>query len=220
MCFQNLEVRADPPRQFQISFPSEMFKQLLPKDRLRIIREGQKQLDADGRVNLRKLSRDLELNRITVSLWWNRRHELDETGALLPRWAGNSGRPKHKSFRTDADVAKSVDVCENLPIGGHKRDAAAKLGCCEKTLYTHTKKAQMTWRKPPLREAGHTKKVSRKRKSYADACLTPGGRLKKRIRDATWIDHKWVHIYGLNRSHQMQARRSFFSFFCKFLRFL
>ncbi len=109
MCFQNLEVRADPPRQFQISFPSEMFKQLLPKDRLRIIREGQKQLDADGRVNLRKLSRDLELNRITVSLWWNRRHELDETGALLPRWAGNSGRPKHKSFRTRSAV--SVGWC-------------------------------------------------------------------------------------------------------------
>ena len=76
-----------------------------PCDRMLIVRAGELQLQTHDKVSMRNLACDLKMDRRTVAKWWERRHELDESGTLLPRWKGNSRRPTHKSFRIRSDVS-------------------------------------------------------------------------------------------------------------------
>ncbi len=177
--------------------------QLDPSDRMRIIIEGKKR-EEQGYLSIRKQAIDLSISRKAVALWWGRRDELDQIGALLPRWKGNSGRPVHKAFSTHEEKEKSIDV------GEHQTDAARKLGCSLRTLRNHTHKT-VNWRFPPRKDVGHTDAVSRKRLAFVRECLTPSGHRRQKIHDTKWLDHKWVNLYGHNRSHQRQARRGFFS---------
>lgn len=121
--------------------------------------------------------------------------------------AQRSGRPKHRAFDTKEKVDQAIDLCEDLPDGLGKVDAAKKLGCCEKTLYNNTHK-EVNWRVTPLQDRNaNDPKVKRKRKAFAVDNLTPTGRLSKKIRTATTIDHKWMHLYGENRRNRRQCRR-------------
>ncbi len=119
-----------------------------------------------------------------VALWWVRRDELDQIGALLPMWKGNSGRPVHNAFSTHEEKEKSIDICEDLDIGEHQTDAARKLGCSLRTLRNHTHKT-VNWRFDPCKDVGHMDAVSRKHLAFVRECLTPSGHLRQKIRDAT-----------------------------------
>ncbi len=71
----------------------------------------------------------------------------------------------------------------------------------------------MNWLYPPRQHVRADTPVTRqKRKDFADGALTKNTdpkrrRLKKKFKNATWLDHKIVTEFGLNRSHQRQARR-------------
>ncbi len=80
--------------------------QLDPSDRMRIIIEGKKR-EEQGYLSIRKQAIDLSISRKAVALWWGRRDELDQIGALLPRWKGNSCRLVHKAFSTHEEKEKS-----------------------------------------------------------------------------------------------------------------
>ena len=118
--------------------------------------------------------------------------------------------PFTRHFRLTKKKKSRLTFCEDLDIGEHQTDAARKLGCSLRTLRNHTNKT-VNWRFPPRKDVGHTDAVSRKRLAFVRECLTPSGHLRQKIRDATWLDHKWVNLYGHNRSHQRQARRFFLS---------
>ncbi len=159
------------------------------------------------RPNITAVAKQLGLERRTVQLWWDRRHQLDVSGHCVARWEGNSGRPTHAAFATEKKIEEAIDVCVKLPPGGHTRDAAKKLMCSQKTLYTHTHE-RMNWRWPPTEQVGaDTPNVRKRRLEFVDSVLTPTGRAKKKFKTATWLDHKWGSEFGLNRSHQRQARR-------------
>ncbi len=101
----------------------------------------------------------MSISRKAVSLWWGRRDELDQIGALLPRWKCNFGRPVHKAFSTHEEKEKSIDLCEDLDIGEHQTDAARKLGCSLRTLRNHTHKTE-NWLFPPRRRWPHGRSLS------------------------------------------------------------
>lgn len=135
---------------------------------------------------------------------WKRRDELTTVGVISRRqW---SGRPVAKSFRTVGQKRKSIELLENLVMGDHQRDGAKKLKCSVSTVYRHTHKT-VFWRFPPdVDFRGDCKRVRELRYEYAFKSLTPKGKLKKILQNATFLDHKQVHAFGLNKSHQRQCR--------------
>ena len=139
-----------------------------------------------------------------VKTWVNRIPELMTTGSLQHR--PRSGRKKHIAFRTEQKTEESMDVCENLREGEHKKHAAQKLGCCEKTIYNNTK-GKMKWRVAPYQEDRHTEDVDNLRMDWGFEVLTENGELKDKYANAAHIDHKRIHWFGQNRTHTMQARR-------------
>ncbi len=94
-----------------------------------------------------------------------------------------------------------------LEPGEHQTDAAKQLGCSTRTLYNHTHK-EVNWRWPKRQHIqADTKRTRKSRAAFAGIALTQSGRLKKKLRDATWLDHKIAHEFGLNRSYERQCRR-------------
>ena len=130
--------------------------------------------------------------------WIERIPELMQTGSITQR--PRSGRPKHEAFRTEEKLQESIDILEDLDEGEHKKHGAAKLGCCEKTIYNHTK-GQVVWRVAPLEEDRHDENVDNLRMDYAYEVLTENGELKDKYAYAAHIDHKRVHWFGQNRQH-------------------
>ena len=92
-------------------------------------------------------------------------------------------------------------------MGVHQTDIAALLGCHVKTLYNHTHD-EITWRVPPDEDVVRDlDAVAEKRVEFAEAGLTPRGRLKKKFATGSHLDHKWFKKYGDNRNHNRQGRR-------------
>ena len=74
------------------------------------------------------------------------------------------------------------------------------------SVYRHTH-LNVKWRFPPEVDfRGDSDRVRKLRYEYARRSLTPGGKLKRIIQNATFLDHKQVHAFGLNKSHQRQCR--------------
>ena len=137
-------------------------------------------------------------------LAWSRRDELAETGVVKRR--KGQGRKRTAAFATPAAKRQAIELMENLPMGEHLPDAAAQLNCSISTVKRHTK-GLVTWRSPPLQDAlGNTAVVHEKRLNYAKKQLTPAMKLRREMANATHLDHKQVHAFGLNRSHQKQCR--------------
>ena len=145
------------------------------------------------------------INIKTIRYWWNKRTVFEETGKLdhKPR----SGRPIHAAFATESKKEEVVDYCLNLPMGYHQDDVCEYFDIDSvKTLRKHTKN-DINWVYAPKEHYRDNDEVKQKRIDFANWCLTPGGRLKKIVKDATFVDHKMVHFYGLNKRHFMQAKR-------------
>ncbi len=174
--------------------------------RVHIVDECQRNVAAHGAPRVRAVARKLGHTRRVVQRWWDRRHLPEATAEK------NRGRPVHKSFATDTAIDAAVAECEDLEPGEHASEAAAKLCCTTRTLYNHTH-SLMNWLYPPRQHVRADTPVTRqKRKDFADGALTKNTdpkrrRLKKKFKNATWLDHKIVTEFGLNRSHQRQARR-------------
>ena len=94
-----------------------------------------------------------------------------------------------------------MDVLEDLKEGEHKRHGAEKLGCCEKTIYNHTK-GKMNWRSAPFIEDGHDEKVDAMREDWAFEVLTENGELKDESECAAHIDLKKIRWFGQTDSTQ------------------
>jgi len=143
----------------------------------------------------------------TAERAWKRRDELVQMGKISRK--SGSGQPKVFAFRTPIQKRKSIDICENLPRGEHLPHAAKKLGCGERTLQRHLSAAKVKWRVSPSVDAkGNTPEVEKMRLEFGEGALTRGKRkLKKKLSNATYLDHKQVHAFGINRSHNLQARR-------------
>jgi len=164
------------------------------------------ELEAAGEVvTARKLALKAGVPRMTALRAWRRRDELKLSGCIRRRL--RSGRPKVDAFATAADVERSIDLMEDLDMGFHLPDAAAELNCSIATVKRHTTKL-VRWRKPEDRDAkGSEPRVLRIRSAYAIPNLTPTGQLSKKLSTATFIDHKWVHAFGINKSQDRQCRR-------------
>lgn len=143
------------------------------------------------------------LNIKTIKKWWNRRHEFEETGNL--NHAPRSGRLKHAAFASDQKIQEVVNFCLNLKFGEHQEDVLKKFGCSKDTLYKYTKQF-ISWVYSPRQHASDNEAVKQQRINYANWCLTPTGRLIKKVDGATWLDHKLATYFGLNKRHWMQAK--------------
>ena len=140
----------------------------------------------------------------TIKLWWDRRDTLEDTGSLVH--APRSGRPKHPSFANEEKTEEVVQYCIDLPMGYHQQDVCDEYKCNKKTLRKYTS-SQISWVYSPREHLNDNDEVKQKRLNYANFCLTAQGRCKQKIQNATFIDHKMVTFFGLNKRHWMQAKR-------------
>jgi len=156
------------------------------------------------KVTARALSRECGIPQRTCCRTWARRKELEEKGVIQRR--KGQGRKRSAAFATPAAKRRAIEVMEDLKVGEHLPDAAVKLKCSVSTVQRHTKGA-VTWKVSPLQDQrGHTPVVEAKRRTFASKQLTPTQKLRKAMGNATHLDHKQVHAFGLNRSHQLQCR--------------
>lgn len=170
-----------------------------------VVRCGRRMIERGEKFSVRALSKKSGESRKVCTLAWERRDELETKGGIVRR--SGSGRPVAKAFSTVSRKRKSIDILENLPLGEHLPHAAKKLKCSARTIQRQTRK-DIKWRSPPEVDfRGDSKRVRVVRFEFAKRCLTPGGKLKTIFANATFIDHKQVHAFGLNKSHQRQARR-------------
>ena len=174
-------------------------------------RENRKQRIAEGKSdkpNFAQVARDLGRGERTVCKWWAQHRKLDEDGNPRASLKGNCGRRRHTSFSTDAAFSTAIDHCENLGEGEHVKDACAHLSCSRRTLYNYTH-GKICWRLPPRQEIkSDTAEVRKRRREFASYALEPDRkRLKRKFREATFLDHKFTTVYGQNRTHSRQARR-------------
>ena len=141
----------------------------------------------------------------SIKTWWDRRYDFYETASINHR--KRSGRPQHKSFTTRNKKDGVVDYCLGLPMGYHQKDVCDyfEIGCT-KTLRKYTNK-DISWVYSPKEHWNDDLDVKRKRINYANWCLTPSGKLRKKVRNATFIDHKRCCFYGINKRHSMQAKK-------------
>lgn len=150
------------------------------------------------------LSSRLNIPLSTCQRSWGRRNELSEVGVIKRR--KGQGRKRSAAFSTPEAKRRSIEVMEDLKMGEHLPEAAKKLQCSVRTLQRNTQ-GQVTWRNPPLQDAlGNTPVVHAKRLAFAKTQLTPEMKLRSSMANATHLDHKQVHAFGLNRSHQKQCR--------------
>lgn len=170
----------------------------------RIVLRGFKMIDEKEIFSVRELARVTGESRKVCRLAWSRREQIAKQGGILRK--PGSGRPVTKAFSTKARKRKSIEILEDLKLGEHRPHGAKKLKCSVSTVYRQTH-FDIKWRKSPdVDFRGDSKRVRGVRYEFALRCLTPGGKLKMFLYNATFIDHKQVHAFGQNRSHQLQAR--------------
>ena len=117
----------------------------------------------------------------------DRRSEFKQLAKLEHK--KRSGRPIHPAFRTQEHKNEVIEFSTNLLRGEHQKNV------CD----------EVSWVYAPKQHAMDKQGVRNKRVDYAKWCLTREG--KQIIRDATFVDHKKVTWFGLNKRHQMQCKR-------------
>lgn len=159
----------------------------------------------NAQINISELSRRTGESRRSCARWWGRRDEFEKDGKV--QHAHRSGRPKHEAFANEQKLEEVYDMIESAPMGVHQTDIADDLGCHVKTLYNHTHN-EITWRIPCDDDVvRNLDELAEKRVEFAEAGLTPRGKLKKKFATGSHLDHKWFKKYGDNRTHNMQGRR-------------
>lgn len=159
----------------------------------------------NGKINISELSRRTGESWKSCTRWWGRRDEFEQNGKV--QHAHRSGRPPHTAFATEEKLEEVYDQIEAAPMGVHQTDIAESLGCHVKTLYNHTHD-EITWRVPPDEDVVRDlDALAVKRVEFAEAGLTPRGKLKKKFATGSHLDHKWFKKYGDNRSQNRQGRR-------------
>ena len=144
------------------------------------------------------------LHRAPVKKWWDYRSVFAETGKIEHQ--KRSGRPTHPSFDSEEKIENVIEDVTNWGIGYHRQDALDKYNCSKNTFRRHTKD-KIVLVLPPKEHAYDNEEVKRKRVQFAKFCLTRLNNLKRLIRNATFVDHKYVGFYGLNRTHARQYKR-------------
>lgn len=162
-------------------------------------------MEAKGiKVTRKKLSEKTGETESTCRRAWMERETLKKEGGLK-RKAGSGGHVV-AAFRTPAAKKRSIKILETLTAGEHLPEGAKKLKCSPRTVQRHLKAG--TWKRPPSADAkGKTPEVQEKRRNFIHRALTPKThKLRREFRDATHLDHKMCHIYGLNSTHMLQFR--------------
>ena len=140
-----------------------------------------------------------------VKRWWDEREVFDLTGSLQHK--PRSGRPIHPAFATQQKKEEVIEFACNMGLGYHRQDVMDEFGIkSHHTLKKHTGD-EIEWVLSPGQHANDNADVKRKRVDYAEHVLTRTGQLRRKFKNATWIDHKKVCFYGLNKSHWKQAKR-------------
>ena len=194
-------------------------------DRLLIIQTGhrlQGELNAMGAnrdVRYSEIARRLKKNyaknidRKTITLWWDRRDEMGGPNGLKKRPCAGIHGNTHESFNTAEKRENVIDRCEALEDGFHQPDVAEEYGCSTSTLYRHTSITRhpndgVNWRIALLSNSEVKEETYQRRESYAHAVYDHRtGRVKRRFGKIAHLDHSWISWYGGNRSHMRQARR-------------
>ena len=194
-------------------------------DRLLIIQTGfilQGELDAYGAnrmVRYSEIKRRMkdrygkDIDRRTITTWWDRRHEMGGPNGLQKRPCDHIHGNTHESFNTSEKRDMVIDRCESLPEGYHQNDVADEFGCSRSTLYRQTSitkhpQGGVMWRIAPLSNADCKRETFEKRENYAIAVLDGrNGKCKKKFGVKAMADHSWISWIGGNRSHMGQARK-------------
>ena len=143
-----------------------------------------------------------KLSRHVVKRWWDKRtdQEFLDTAKLIHK--KRTGRPRHMSFNTQEKIDRVIDYCLSLPRGYHMEDVYKKFGCSRNTLRKYTG-GEISWRLPPKQEARDNAAVRNLRCNWSRSVIAHTSEFK----NAVFVDHKFCHFYGLNRTHERVAVR-------------